>query len=84
VAENVDVTLTCITDEGNPTPSITWKQNNTVIPATVERDINGSYQAKKRESSLKIRTAKPLNGMKYQCFNGSLQSQEYILQVKCK
>jgi hypothetical protein len=84
VAENVNVTQTCITDEGNPTPSVTWKKDGGVIAETSGSDINGNYNAKKRESSLTIRTSKTLNGMKYQCFTGSLQPQEYIVQVKCK
>jgi hypothetical protein len=84
VAENVDVTLSCTTDEGNPTPSVTWKKNGVVIAETSGSDINGNYNAKKRDSLLTIRTNKTLNGVKYQCFNGPLQPQEYILQVKCK
>jgi hypothetical protein len=84
VDENVDITLTCETDEGNPTPNITWKQNNDIIPETEGNELNGSFHALKWRSLLKIKTAKHINGVKYQCFTGSLPPQEYILQVKSK
>jgi hypothetical protein len=78
IAENVDVTLTCLTDEGNPTPNITWMENTRLVTETDIAEIIGNYAAKKIKSWLKITTDRTLNGAKYQCFNGALHSQEYI------
>jgi hypothetical protein len=84
VVENLEVTLTCLANEGSPTPRVDWKQNNIVINETQGNDVDdGNYNAKKRESLLKIKTDRTLNGAKYQCFSGSLESQEYTLQIKC-
>jgi hypothetical protein len=84
LADQIHVTLTCETDEGIPTPIIRWMENGFLIAETRGSITIGNNGAHKRISYLILRTDKTLNGVKYQCFTGSVQSQLYTLQVKGK
>ena len=87
IAENVDITLTCETDESNPTAEIAWSRDGETVSSGIDvSEVSGQYNVKKRRSVLTITTHRSLNGLEYKC---KVQDQEtlsksQVLQVKCE
>ena len=87
VSENVDITLTCTTDEANPSAEVVWSRDGVeVIPAfgdvTTE---SGLYNTQRRVSKLSVRTNKTLNGAVYNCtVAGTDLSRDYLVDITCK
>ena len=67
IAENVDITLTCVTDESNPTANIVWTSDGEIVNIGITvSEMSGQYKVKKR-SVLTLTTEKSLNGVQYKC-----------------
>ena len=87
IAENVDVTLTCETDESNPTAEILWSRDSeTVSSGITVSEVSGQYNVKKRRSVLTVTTHRSLNGLEYKCEvqDQDTLSDSEVLQVKCE
>ena len=87
VAENVVITLTCLTDESNPTADIVWSRDGeTVNSGITVSEVSGQYNVKKRKSILKLTTEKKLNGVQYKCHvdGKSSVSDSVLLEVECE
>ena len=90
VLEGDTITVQCITDAGNPIPTITWTQDGTPLVSssteTVEDiDDNGSCcNAKKRKSLLTIRVSRDYHNKQYKCSGHEDSSEMFTLLVKCE
>ena len=87
VAVNVEITLTCVSDEGNPTPDITWSwmnnDQNGQLNAFDNTEANGRYNSKTKTSIYKLTTDRALTGRVYKCSIGSSLVKTFPLNVKC-
>ena len=87
IAENVDITLTCVTDESNPTADIVWNRDGEIVSSGIsESEVSGQYNVKKRRSVITLTTEKNLNGVQYKCqVEGQDDvSDQTVVQVKCE
>ena len=89
VPEAVNITFTCLTDEANPTTSVTWTvdgvRRNSTTDTTIDDDSN-NYNAMKRHSVLTLTADKTLHNKKVSCMiseNIGVTAEE-ILNVACK
>ena len=87
VSENVDITLTCSTDEANPPAEVIWRRDGVTVTAA-SGDVttqSGLYNAQRRVSKLSVRPNKTLNGAVYNCaVEGTDLSKEYVVDMTCK
>ena len=87
MAENVEITLTCVSDEGNPTPGLSWSwaknDQNGQLNAFDNTESNGRYKSKTKTSIYKLTTDRALNGKVYKCSTGSSLAKTFLLNVKC-
>ena len=87
IAENVDITLTCVTDESNPTANIVWSRDGEMVNNEISvSEVSGQYNVKKRRSVLTLTTEKSLNGVQYKCHVKRQDdvSDQTVVQVKCE
>ena len=85
VSEDTQVTLTCTTDEANPTAVVQWTKNGASISATSVTTASGQYQTRKTISTLKVRAQRALNGAVYRCsVKGTNLSEQHPINVRCK
>ena len=58
IDEGSTIAVECITDEGNPTPQVTWTRNGSNLDLETESvqniEIEGEYNATKKKSILTI------------------------------
>jgi hypothetical protein len=85
IPENRTFTLTCVTDEGNPTATVIWTVNGQSISyGIVSGTINNNFNALKTTSTLTATSLKAYHKKVYQCkVEGTTIIKEYILQVSC-
>ena len=85
VFEGTTMTLICLTDEGNPTPVITWTRSgqNPPMSGSTHTVLDGDYNADRRRSVYTISASRSLHNVVYTCTTGS-HSDTHTLQVKCK
>ena len=87
MAENVEITLTCVSNEGNPTPGITWSwetnDQNGQLNSLNNTESNGRYNSKTKTSVFKFTTGRALNRRVYKCSTGSSLAKTFALNVKC-
>ena len=59
IDEGTTIAVECVTDEGNPTPHVTWTRNGSNLDLETESvqniEIEGDYNANKMKSILTIR-----------------------------
>ena len=68
VAEDTEITFTCLTDEANPTASVTWTVDGAGRSSTTDSTVdNNNYNALKRQSVLTLTADKPLHNRKVKC-----------------
>ena len=67
VPEGKEVTFTCLTDESNPTASVTWTLNGSPISSTNDEIIPGDYKAFRRQSVLKVTSSIAFNNSRVRC-----------------
>ena len=85
ISENTQVTLTCTTDEGNPTAVVVWTRDNLPVSAGAVSTESGQYSTQKRVSSVTVTATKTLNGAVYRCgVEDANLSEEYTMEVNCK
>ena len=85
VDENTEVTLTCTTDEANPTAHIVWKVGNDVITTSVTSTVNGEQHTQKRVSVLKLKATRSLHSVVFKCIvDGTNVQDEYTMEVQCE
>ena len=87
IAENVDITLTCVTDESNPTAEIVWSRDGEAVGSGIsESEVSGQYNVMKRRSVLTLTIQKSLNGVQYKCHVEGQDdvSDQSVVQVKCE
>ena len=92
VAEDTEVTVTCTTDEGNPTPAITWHRDwqpvpvDTDLESVTDTETDGTqYNGKVRVSTLKVQADRTLNGVQYGCaVEDTDLEKSFTLRVTCK
>ena len=85
VQNNSEVTLTCTTDEANPTANIVWKREGQTVTASDVRTVNGEHNAQKRISVLTMTATRSLNLVVFQCsVDGTAIQKQYTLGVECK
>jgi hypothetical protein len=86
VVEYTSFTLTCLTDEGNPTPSVSWSVNGKPISTGItNKNISGYYNAMKIKSTFTAAAVRAQHNDEYKCtVFGTNISTEYILHVNCK
>ena len=58
IDEGTTIAVECLTDEGNPTPQVTWTKNGSNLDLETESvqniEIEGDYNANKKKSILTI------------------------------
>ena len=58
IDEGTSIAVECVTDEGNPTPQVTWTRNGSNLDLETESveniEIDGDYNANKKTSILTI------------------------------
>ena len=85
ISENTQVTLTCSTDEANPTAVVIWTKDNLPVSASDFNTESGQYSTQKRVSNLTVTATKTLNGAVYKCeLEGTNLGEEYTMKVHCK
>ena len=87
VSENMDITLTCITDEANPPAEVVWSRDGVAVTSAFSEVAteSGLYNAQRRVSNLSVRTNKTLNGAVYNCaVVGTDLSRDYVMDITCK
>jgi hypothetical protein len=87
VADGTLVTLTCETDEGNPTPVIQWYKEGTQQITPNPGDVvntQGSYSAMKTRSVIRVTVKSTDNNAVYSCSVNNTLKQAYTFNVTCK
>ena len=68
VHEDTDITFTCLTDEANPTASVTWTVDGAGRSSTTDYTVDdNNYNALRRESVLILTADKGLHKRKMKC-----------------
>ena len=87
VPKDTDITFTCLTDEANPTASVTWTVDGVSRSSSSDSSIDhNNYNALKRQSMLTLTADKTLHNKKVNCvISGNTGvSAEEMLNVACK
>ena len=89
VSEGGSITVECITDTGNPTPTISWTKDGESLVSTASEIIvpsseDGVYNAQKTKSLLTIQVTRELNSKVYGCSISADISEMFTLGVKCE
>ena len=87
VPEATDITFTCLTDEANPTASVTWTVDGVSRSSSSDSTINdNNYNAFKKQSMLTLTADKTLHNKKVKCVTSGNTgiSAEEKLNVVCK
>ena len=86
VPENTDITFTCLTDEANPTASVTWTVDGESKKSTTDSTVDhNNYHALQRQSVLTLTATKVLHSKKVKCMiskNTGITDEE-TLNISC-
>ena len=86
VSKNTEITFTCLTDEANPTASVTWTVDRDGRSSTTDSTVDGNnYNALKRESGLTLTADRTLHNRKVKCVisgNTGIAAEE-TLNIAC-
>ena len=86
VPENTEITFTCLTDEANPTASVTWTVDGYSRGSTIDFTVDdNNFNALKKQSVLILRANKTLHNKRVKCViseNIGITAEE-TLNVSC-
>ena len=86
VSEYTEITFTCLTDESNPTASVTWTVDGEIRSSTTDSTLDdGVYNALRRQSVLTLTADRGLHNSIVKCVvseNKQLVAQE-TLNISC-
>ena len=86
VPENTQITFTCLSDEANPTASVTWTVVGAGRSSTTDSTVDdNNYNALRRESGLTLTVDKTLHNKKVKCVvsgNTGVTAEE-TLKIAC-
>ena len=86
VSENTEVTLTCVTDEAEPTADVVWSVDGNTRSSDSDSTVEGMYNTQKRRSVLTVRVDRTLKKKKVEChvIGNTEATDSVILDVRCE